>query len=350
MRLGIPPPTRVRMDDRPAIHPHAAGMDIGARAMVAAVPPERAPEPVRVVETCTPALHALVDGLLPCGIDTVVMASTGVYGVPVFALLEQRGIQPSLVHARHVKTVPGRTSEGNDAQGLQTLHALGLLQGAFRPDAEMGIVRTLLRHRATWMAHRAPHILPMHKALKRMNLQVRAVLTAITGVTGQAILRALVHGERDPLRLAQWRPAACTSSADVMAQALTGPWRDEQVGMLTPALEFFDFSTRQIVACDAQIARPCAALKPRCTSDEPSMPLPRVKPGSQSKHQPSDHARTSLMRLTGVELVAVTGLSASIAQTILTEVGTDRGTFPTVQHCCSWLGLAPHHDISGGRV
>jgi len=78
MSLVIPPPTRVRMDDRPAIHPHAAGMDIGARAMVVAVPPARAPEPVRVCETRTPALHALVDGLLQCGIDTVVMASTGV--------------------------------------------------------------------------------------------------------------------------------------------------------------------------------------------------------------------------------------------------------------------------------
>ena len=350
MSLVIPPPKRVRMDDMPSIHPNAAGMDIGARAIVVAVPPERDPEPVRVCETFTPDLHALVDWLLQCGIDTVVMASTGVYWVPVFELLEQRGIQPYLVNARHVKTVPGRKSDWNDAQWLQKLHALGLLQGSFRPDAEMGILRTLLRHRATLMAPRAPHILHMHKALKLMNLQVSAVLTDMTGVTGQAILRAIVHGARDPLRLAQLRTAACKSSADVMAKALTGTWRDEQVFMLTQALEFFDFSTRQIAACDAQIERQCAAMKPRFTSDEPSMPLPRVKPGSKSKHQPSYNARTYLMRLTGVDLVAVTGLSASIAQTILAEVGTDRGKFPTVKHCCSWLGLAPHNDISGGRV
>jgi transposase len=350
MSLVIPPPKRVRMDAMPSIHPHAAGMDIGARAIVVAVPPERDPEPVRVFETFTPDLHALVDWLLQCGIDTVVMASTGVYWVPVFELLEQRGIQPSLVNARHVKTVPGRKSDGNDAQWLQTLHALGLLQGSCRPDAARGILRTLLRHRATLIAHRAPHILHMHKALKLMNLQWSAVLTDMTGVTGQAILRAIVHGERDPLRLAQLRTAACKSSADVMAKALIGTWRDAQVFMLTHALEFFDFSTRQIAACDAQIERQCAAMKPRCTSDEPSMPLPRVKPGSKSQHQPSDNARTSLMRLTGVDLVAVTGLSASIAQTILAEVGTDMGKFPTVKHFCSWLGLAPHNDISGGRV
>jgi len=202
MSLVIPPPKRVRMDDMPSIHPNAAGMDIGARAIVVAVPPERDPEPVRVFETFTPDLHALVDWLLQCGIDTVVMASTGVYWVPVFELLEQRGIQPYLVNARHVKTVPGRKSDWNDAQWLQKLHALGLVQGSFRPEAERCIVRTLLRHRATLMAPRAPHILHMHKALELMNLQVSAVLTDMTGVTGQAILRAIVHGERDPLRLA----------------------------------------------------------------------------------------------------------------------------------------------------
>lgn len=350
MSLVIPPPKRVRMDDMPYIHPNAAGMDIGARAIVVAVPPERAPEPVRVFETFTPALYALVDWRLQCGIDTVVMESTGVYWVPVFELLEQRGIQPYLVNARHVKTVPGRKSDWNDAQWLQKLHALGLLQGSFRPDAEMCILRTLLRHRATLIAHRAPHILHMQKALKLMNLQLSAVLTDITGVTGQAILRAIVHGERDPLRLAQLRTAACKSSADVIAKALTGTWRDEQVFILTQALELFDFYTRQIAACDAQIERQFAAMKPRFTSDEPSMPLPRVKPGSKSKNQPSYNARTYLMRLTGVDLVAVTGISASIAQTILAEVGTDMGKFPTVKHFCSWLGLAPHNDISGGRV
>jgi hypothetical protein len=205
--------------------------------------------------------------------------------VPIFALLEQHGIHPYLVNARHVKTVPGRKSDWNDAQWLQKLHALGLLQGSFRPDAEMCILRTLLRHRAALIAHRAPHILHMHKALTRMNLQLSEVLTDITGVTGQALLRASVHGERDPLRLAQLRTAACKSSTDVIAKALTGPWRDEQVFILTQALELFDFSTRQLAACDAQIERQFAAMKPRFASDEPSLPLPRVKPGSQAKNQ-----------------------------------------------------------------
>ena len=350
MSLVIPPPKRLHADAMPCIHPNAAGMDIGARAIVVAVPPARAPEPVRVFETCTPDLHALVAWLVRCGIDTVAMESTGIYGVPVFELLEQCGIQPYLVHARHGKTVPGRKSDWNDAQWLQKLHALGRLQGALRPDAAMCVGRTLLRPRATLIAHRAPHILHMHKALKRMHLQLSAGLTDLTGVTGQAILRALVHGERAPRRLAQVRTAACQSSADVIAKALTGTWRDEQVFILTQALELFDFSTRHIAACDAQIERQFAAMKPRAESDEPALPWPRVKPGSRSKNHPGYHARTYLARLPGVDLVAVTGLSTSIAQTILAEVGTDRRQFPTVKHCCSWLGIAPHTDISGGRV
>ena len=140
MSLVIPSPRRLRVEDMACIHPNAAGMDIGARAIVVAVSPERDTEPVRVCATFTPALHALVDWLLPCGIDTVAMESTGVYWVPVFELAEQHGIHPSLVHARHVKTVPGRKSDWNDAQWRQTLHALGLLQGSLRPDAAICIL------------------------------------------------------------------------------------------------------------------------------------------------------------------------------------------------------------------
>jgi transposase len=134
-----------------------------------------------------------------------------------------------------------------------------------------------------------------------------------------------------------------------MAKALTGPWRDEQGFMLTQALALFDFSTRQLAACEAQIERQLAAMQPRFASDEPAVPLPRVKPGSKSQHHPSAHARPSLARLTGVDLSAVTGISASIAQTLRVEIGTAMSKFPTVKHCCSWLGLAPPNDISGGR-
>jgi transposase len=214
----------------------------------------------------------------------------------------------------------------------------------------MGIWRTRLRHRAALIEHRAPHLLHLHKALTLMNIQLSEGLTEITGVTGQAILRAIVQGARDPLKLAQRRNPACTSAADDLANALTGTWRAEPWFSLPHALEFFDFDTHQLAACDAQIERQFAVMKPRFESDKPLGPLPRVKPGSTSKHQPRDDARASLARITGVDLVAVTGISASSAQTIIAEVGTDMDKFPTVKPCCSWLGLAPHHAISGGHV
>lgn len=212
MHRSQPTPKRISWDAMPCIFPNAAGMDIGASAIGVAVPPERDAEPVRVFETFTPDLHALVDWLVACHIDTVAMESTGISWVPIFELLEQHGLTPYLVNARHVKTVPGRKTDWNDAQWLQKLHMLGVWQGSFRPDAEMRILRTLLRHRAEFIERRAPHILHMQKALTLMNIQLSEVLTDITGVTGQAILRAIVHGERDPLTLAQLRNPACKSS------------------------------------------------------------------------------------------------------------------------------------------
>jgi len=202
MKRATPTPKRVRWDDRPCLHPNAAGMDIGASAIVVAVSLERDAEPGRVFETFTPDLRALVDWLVACHIATGALESTGIYWVPLVEILEQQGITPSLVNARHVKTVPGRKTDWNDAQWLQRLHTLGLLQGAFRPDAEMRIWRTLLRHRAELIEPRAPHILHRQKALKLMNRQLSEVLTASTGVTGQAILRAIRRGKRDALKRA----------------------------------------------------------------------------------------------------------------------------------------------------
>jgi transposase len=307
MNRSTPTPKRIRLEEWPCIHPNPAGMDIGARAIVVAVPPERDAEPVRVFETFTPDLHALVDWLVTCHLDTVAMESTGISWVPIFELLEQCGLTPYLVNARHVKTVPGRKTDWNDAQWLQKRHTLGLLHASFRPDAEMCVLRTLLRHRAMLIEHRAPHILHLQKTLKLMTMQLSEVLTDITGVSGQAILRASVAGERDPVKLTQLRNPACKSSADKIAKALSGTWRDELLFMLQQALALFDYYTQKIAECDAQIERQFAAMKPRFESEEPPAPLPRTKGGSKSKNKPSYDARAYRMRLTGVDLVASQG-------------------------------------------
>ena len=239
---------------------------------------------------------------------------------------------------------------GGEALWLQKLHRLGLLNGSFRPDAEMVILRTYLRHRAELIQHRAPHILHMQKALQHMNLQLHHVLSDITGVTGMQILRAIVAGERDPKVLASFRQPGCKADEATIIKALTGSWREEHLFTLKQSLDLFDFFTTQITACDAQIEHQFAAIKPRWDAPEELPTLPAVKPGSKTKNKPAASTRQELFRIVGVDLVAVTGLSASLTQTILTEVGTDMSQWPSVKNFASWLGLAPHNDISGGKV
>jgi transposase len=341
---------KVNMDTLPWIHPNAAGLDIGAEEIWVAVPADRTDEPVRRFATFTPDLHALADWLIACGVDTAAMESTGVYWIPIFEILAARGIQVYLVNAQHVKRVPGRKSDYLDCQWLQKLHTLGLLSASFRPDAEICALRAFLRHRAQLIQHRAPHILHMQKALQQMNLQLHHVLSDITGTTGLLILRAIVAGERDPLTLARLRHPACKSSQQTIAKALTGNWRDEHLFALKQSLALFDFYTQQIAACDAEIERQFAAVKPRWDAPDDLPPLPPVKPGSKSKNKPAETTRQQLFRITGADLVALDGISASLAQTILTEIGTDMSPWPTVKHYASWLTLAPHNDISGGKV
>jgi len=341
--------TKVTTETLTCLYPNAAGLDIGSREIWVSVPAERDPEPVRRFGTFTPDLQQLVDWLVACHIDTVAMESTGVYWIPVFELLERHGQEAWLVKPRQLKRVPGRKSDYLDCQWLQKLHSLGLLSASFRPDAEMRALRIYLRHRSELLERRAAHILHMQKALQQMNLQLAQVLTDITGVTGLKILRAIVAGERDPLKLAQLRNPACKSNSETIAQALTGTWQVELLFTLAQSLEFYDFYTQKVAEGDAVIERHYAAMKPRWDGEVPP-DLPPLKPDSNSKNQPSLRTRGELFRLTGVDLVAVHGISASLAQIILSEIGTDMSKWPTEKHFASWLGLAPHNDISGGKI
>jgi transposase len=307
------------------IHPNAAGLDIGAREIWCCVPPERAEQTVRAFGTFTTDLHQLADWLLACGIDTVAMESTGIYWIPVFEILEVRGMNVYLVNAQHIKHVPGRKSDMQDCQWIQKLHTLGLLTGSFRPDEEMRTLRTYLRHRAQLVLHRAPHISHMQKALQQMNIQLAHVLTDITGDTGLAILRAIIAGERDGVKLAQLRNPHCKSSQETIAKALTGNWRGELLFALQQSLELYDFYTQQIAACDAQIQQQFSVMKPRWVmpSATPVMPSPKRR----NKHQEILGAagQEQLVRLVGLNLAAVDGIGVSLALTILSEIGTDMG-------------------------
>lgn len=332
------------------VHPDAAGLDIGSSEIWACVPADRDAQAVRSFGTYTPDLQALTEWLSVCRIKTVALESTGVYWIPAFEILEARGFEVYLVNARHLKRVPGRKSDVSDCQWIQRLHSLGLLSRSFRPPEAMCALRAYLRHRASLLEHRAPHIQHMQKALQQMNVQLAQVLSDITGVTGLAIIRAIVAGERDAATLAQHRDRRCAKPESELLKALTGNYRAEHVFTLKQALALYDAYTQQLRECDEEIQKRFSELPPVHDQDDLPPLDPSDKRNSHSKNGPSYDARSQLYRLLGVDVVAVTGLNTSTVQTILTETGSDMNAWPSSKHFCSWLTLAPHNDVSGGKV
>jgi transposase len=341
---------------RPAVTPQlavqnraAAGLDIGAEEIWACVPAECDAQPVRVFGTFTPDLQALADWLVQCEVTSVALESTGVYWIPIYEELEARGLEVYVVNARHLKHVPGRKSDVQDCQWLQQLHSYGLLTASFRPAEEMRVLRSYLRQRAMLLEHRASHIQHMQKALQQMNVQLTQVVSDITGTTGLQIIRAIVAGERDPQGLARLRHGRCQRTEAEIAKALSGQYRAEHVFALKQALALYDFYTAQVQECDTYIEQHYGAIKP--TYDEPVPPMgPPPKPNAHAKNAPPFDVRTCLYRILGVDLTAIVGLEASSAQVLVSEIGTDLSKWPTEKHFTSWLGLAPHNDISGGKV
>jgi hypothetical protein len=331
------------------VHPNAAGLDLSSDEIWAAVPSDRTATPIRKFGTYTVDLYALADWLTTCGIDTVAMEATGVLWIPIYEVLEARGFLVFVVNARHIKNVPGRKSDVKDCQWIQYLHSVGLLSRSFRPDTEMATLRAYLRHRATLLEYRAAHIQHMQKALQQMNVQLTQVLSDITGVTGLAIIRSIVDGDRDPHQLAALRQPGCARSEAEIAKALTGNYRAEHVFALKQALALYDFYTTQVVECDGELERYISTLVPETSQQLPPLP-PSTKRDSNSKNAPAYDARTLLYQVTGVDLVAITGLNESTVQTIVSEVGLDMTRWPSEKHFASWLGVAPHNDISGGKV
>jgi transposase len=335
------------MEELSVLHPNAAGIDIGSEELWVAVPSDRDDQPVRSFGTYTSDLQALADWLQACRIETVAMESTGVYWIPLYEILEARGFQVYLVNARHLKHVPGRKSDIQDCQWIQRLHSFGLLNASFRPAEDICALRAYLRHRAELIEHRAAHVQHMQKALQQMNVLLAQVLKDITGVTGQAIIRAILAGERDPVKLAQLRDPRCAKEEAEIAQALTGNYRPEHLFALKQALTLYDCYTVQIEECDQELERVLGELPP--TDHDELPPLDRSDKRCRCKNAPAYDARGLLYQWVGVDLVAISGLNESTVQTILGEIGPDLSRFPTEAQFCSWLGLAPHNDISGGK-
>lgn len=334
--------------DLATVHPAAAAIDIGATMHVAAVGPDRDTEPVQTFRTFTDDLHRLADWFARCGIKTIVMESTGVYWIPVFEILEQRGFEVMVVNARDAKHVPGRKTDVSDAEWLQRLHAYGLLRASFRPQAEIAGLRAYLRQRERLLDYAAAHIQHMQKALMQMNLQLHHVVSDITGVTGMTIIRTIVAGERDPSVLATHRERGCRASVETISQALVGNYRAEHVFALTQALELYDVYQAKVAACDKQIEAILQQLKK--SAAPPVSKLLPARHRARSGNTMIFDARAALYAILGVDLTLINGLGPYLALKLVGECGTNLTAWPTAKHFTSWLGLAPHNKISGGKV
>lgn len=331
------------------MHPHAAGVDVGASSHFVAVPPGSDGEGrrVREFEAFTCGLRSIAQWLRACGVETVVMESTGVYWIPLFELLEAEGFEVLLVDARHVKNVPGRKSDVRDCQWLQELHSYGLLAGAFRPAEQICVLRSYLRQRGMLVQHASQHIQHMQKALTQMNLKLQQVVGDISGVTGLKIIRALVGGERDPQKLAQMRDPRCKHTVAEIAKALEGSYRAEHLFALWQALDLYDMYQRKIAECDVQLEAHLKTFDPHDGQTPPAeTPARRKVQGNAPKFD----LRSALCRIVGVDLTEVDGLDAYTVAKVLAEIGTDMSAWPTIKHFISWLGLCPGNKISGGKV
>lgn len=329
------------------INPDAAGIDIGSTFHVVAVPRDRDDQPVRTFRTFSSDLHQLADWLAQVGITTVAMESTGVYWIPVFEILETRGFSVLLVNARHVKHVPGRKTDVNDAQWLQQLHQYGLLRGSFRPRDGVVRLRVYLRHRERLVEYAAAHIQHMQKALMQMNVQLHHVVTDITGVTGMRIIRAIVAGNHAPDQLAAFRDVRCSASAETIREALTGTYRPEHLFALRHALELYDVHHAKVAECDQAID----AVLQQLNTDRPAPddPLPAVR-HAKGRNEPQFEVRSALYTLLGADLSQIHGLGPYTVLRLVAECGDDMRKFPTAKHFTSWLSVAPGNKITGGRL
>jgi transposase len=289
----------------------------------------------------------MADWLEVCGVETVAMESTGVYWVGLYQVLEARGFEVKLVNARHVKALPGRKTDVQDCQWLQKLHTFGLLNNSFRPEDKICVWRSLLRQRENLVQMASTCTQHMQKALTEMNVQLANVISDITGVTGMAIIRAILRGERDPKKLAKLRDPRVKASGKQIAQSLEGNWRDELLFVLKQSLELYETYQNKIADCDTQIEVHLASFGSKMdVTDSPTTKRTKKARGNAPKFD----LHSELCRISGVDVTSIDGIDVVTAQKVISEIGMDMSKWKTEKNFASWLGLCPDNRITGGKV
>jgi transposase len=332
------------------IHPDAAGIDIGNESHYVAVPPTRDSQPVRRFGCTTAELKEMAAWLKQCVIRTVAMQSTGVYWIAVYDILEEAGLEVYLVNARDTKNLPGRKSDVQESQWLMKLHTYGLLRNSFRPSQEIRTMRTYWRQRNDLVQSAGRHIQRIQKAMTQMNIQLANVLSDVSGMTGQAIIKAILGGQRDPHKLAEFRDPRVKASEEEIARSLEGNWQEDLLFLLQQEQDGYEFCQKQMGECDQRLEQYLQQREDR--SGGANLPEEKRKERLKKKkgNKPRFDLRTGLFRMTGTDLTRIDGLDVMTAITILSEAGWDMSKWETEDHFVSWLRLCPDNRISGDKI
>jgi transposase len=346
----MPKQPRVLRDQRRMIghfdivNRNAAGIDAGSAAHLVSVPEDRSDEPVRTFGTLTKDLQALAAWLVECGITTVAVEASGVYWIPLYEILQERGLNPVLIDSRSIGRKNKKT-DVLDCQWIRQLHTYGLLDAAFRPPSELLALRALMRQRRMLIEHAAQQIQHIQKALDLMNVKLHLVLSDVVGVTGMRIIKAILDGKRSPAELAALRESCCKASEQMFVDALTGNYRLEHLFALKQAVALFEFHHQLIADCDVAIEAELVGFTKRTAA----VTAKSGKKRSRRKNQLHFDARTLLHQMAGIDLSAIDGFDNATVLTILSETGTDMSHWSSAKQWAAWLALAPNNRITGGK-
>jgi transposase len=334
----------------PILYPNAAGIDIASREHYVAVNPAVDEHPIRSFGCFTEDLYAIANWLLECKVDTVAMEATGIYWISLFLILEEAGLNVVLVNAKHVKNVSGKKSDVKDAEWIRQLHSCGLLSSSFQPDMFTRTLRTFMRHRKNLTEMAATHIRMMQKAMEQMNIKLQNVIADITGKSGQAIIRAILEGERCAEVLVQLLDGRIKASREVVIKSLKGVWKEENLFELKQSFELYHDYRKKIKECDEQIKAHLITKTGEFKNEASTTKGIKKAKVKSNKNNLSFDATEILKQIVGTDLTEIFGITDTTATEIISEIGLDMNKWPTPKNFTSWLDLAPNNKVSGGKL
>jgi len=335
------------------IRSQVAGIDVSDNdSMMVAYPISKTEIKVEAFECYTRDLRRISSTLKLHHIESVAMESTGVYWIPLFLLLQEDGFEVYLVNSKHTKNVTGRKDDESDAEWIQKLHRCGLLSASFQPDNQTRALRSVVRHRSSLVKTRSTYLNRMQKALEQMNLKIHTVISDIDGKTGQAIIKAILAGERDAVKLANLRDRRIKASHEEIVKSLEGFWADEHLFELEQCYMLYEFHNQMIKNSDLKIEKILQQIiKSKNNGIVPK--LGKLKRKDKNKNDFTFDATNYLYLLSKVDIASkngISGISEISALTIYSEIGDNLSRFKNEKHFTSWLGLVPNTKISGGKV